>query len=203
MTFKNPLLQEQLATDPFEQFQTWFRDATERQLKYPEAMTLATSTSDGIPSARMVLFKGLNSRGICFYTNFESRKAQELLENPRAALVFYWSALDRQIRIEGGIEKVTEQESDDYWNSRPRDSRISALSSEQSQEVKSREELESRFFTLQKKYEDQPIPRPPHWGGFCLVPQRFEFWMEGAHRLHDRFCYTRIDNTWKITRLSP
>jgi pyridoxamine 5'-phosphate oxidase len=203
MTFKNQLLEEQLSTDPFEQFQTWFRDASSQNLKYPDAMTLATSTSDGIPSARMVLFKGLNSRGICFYTNYESRKAQELIENPRAALVFYWSALDRQIRVEGSIEKVTEQESDDYWNSRPRDSRISALSSEQSQEVKSREELENRFFTLQKKYQDQPIPRPPHWGGFCLVPQRFEFWMEGAHRLHDRFCYSRSENTWKITRLSP
>ncbi len=192
-----------MTSNPFELFQLWFQEAKSQQPKYPEAMTLATSTPDGSPSARMVLFRGLNSKGICFYTNYESRKSRELLANPRAALVFYWSVLDRQIRVEGRIEKTTEQESDDYWNSRPRDSRISALSSEQSREISSREELENRFFELQQKHKDQTVPRPPHWGGFCLVPDRFEFWVEGAHRLHDRFLYTRSGEGWMLKRLSP
>ncbi len=203
MTFHTWITEHDLSKDPFEQFQSWFSEAISKSTKYPEAMTLATCTPDGVPSARVVLFKGLNSKGLCFFTNYESRKSNELIENPRAALVFYWSALDRQIRIEGTIEKVSEKESDDYWGSRPRESCISALTSAQSQLVSSREELEKRFFELIKKYEGQPVPRPAHWGGFCLVPKKFEFWVEGAHRLHDRFCYERTAQGWRLSRLSP
>ncbi len=188
---------------PFEQFQLWYQEAVSQKLKYPDAMTLATCTPDGFPSARMVLFKGLNTRGLRFFTNYESRKGQELLQNPRAALVFYWSIFDRQVRVEGTIEKTTEAESNEYWNSRPRGSCISALSSAQSQEVASRDELEKRFFELERKFAEQPIPRPIHWGGFCLVPHRFEFWMEGAHRLHDRICYERVGTAWNMKRLAP
>ena len=197
------LKREDFSTDPFKVFQSWYELALSTKTKYPDAMTLATTTLDGTPSARMVLFKKLSQNGICFFTNYQSRKAQEISQNPQAALVFYWSALDRQIRIEGKLCKTSEQESDDYWNSRPRESQLSALASHQSAEIKSRESLESRFFQLQHQWKDQPVPRPAHWGGYCLTPHRFEFWTEGPHRLHDRFIYTRKNQEWTLTQLSP
>ncbi len=203
MTPTARLSRADLPSEPFQLFEQWYQEAISKNVKYPNAMTLATCTSDGFPSARVVLFKGLNSKGLCFYTNYESRKAQELIENPRAALVFYWPALDRQIRAVGAIQRVTEKESDDYWNSRPRGSQLSALSSQQSHEVSGRAELEKRLFELERKYEGQPVPRPDHWGGFCLIPQNFEFWMEGEHRLHDRFCFERQGDSWRITCLAP
>ncbi len=189
--------------DPFRFFKKWYQDAEQAKVKNPEAMTLSTSTLQGRPSARIVLYKGMNTQGLCFYTHYRSRKGRELLTNPRAALVFYWSALDRQIRIEGKVSPLPEEESDRYWQSRPRESRLGALASHQSAEIPSRRYLELKIQKLTQKYRGQDIPRPAHWGGFCLIPQRFEFWQSGDFRVHDRFCYQRIGQKWKQVRLSP
>ena len=193
-----------LLSDPFEQFEEWFELAQQVQAQYPDAMTLATSTPDGAPSSRIVLFKGIHSQRLTFFTNYTSRKGHELEQNPKAALLFHWLTLARQIRIEGVIEKLSEHDSDLYWESRPRESQLGAYASHQSSVISSREELENLYFKYQKQFEGQKIPRPSFWGGYGLKPQEFEFWSEGAHRLHDRFRYhlTR-ENIWKMERLSP
>jgi pyridoxamine 5'-phosphate oxidase len=190
--------------NPFKQFQIWFDQALAAQLPEPNAMTLATATSDGKPSARMVLLKNFDERGFVFYTNYKSHKGQELADNPQAALVFWWAELERQVRIEGRVEKVSDQESDEYFHSRPLNSRLGAWVSEQSQAIASREFLELRLQELKTQYENQDVPRPTHWGGFRVIPIVIEFWQGRPSRLHDRLNYRRVDDdNWLIERLSP
>lgn len=192
-----------LNPDPFQQFESWYQDAIQTGMKNPNAMTLATASPNGIPTARIVLYKGADARGVRFFTNFQSIKGQELEANPHAALVFYWSTLDRQVRIEGSVEKISPDESDTYWKSRPRASQIGSLISPQSQVIPNRKTLEDHFDQIDAQFEDQPIPRPANWGGFRLIPERFEFWMAGDARLHDRFSYWRNKAEWKAGRLAP
>lgn len=190
--------------DPFRQFQTWFQLARDAGLKEPTAMTLATATRAGKPSARMVLLKGVDDRGFVFFTNYLSRKGRELQENPRAALVFYWAPLDRQIRVTGRVKKVTSAESDEYFESRPLGSRFSAAVSKQSSIVKSHAALTADLEKLKARYPETGPPRPKHWGGYRVYPDEIEFWQQGEHRLHDRLRYRRRrDGTWHIDRLSP
>ncbi|WP_375480328.1 pyridoxamine 5'-phosphate oxidase [uncultured Nostoc sp.] len=190
--------------NPFIQFKKWFDQALAAQLPEPNAMTIATATPDGKPSARMVLLKNFDERGFTFFTNYNSHKGQELAENPQAALVFWWAELERQVRISGYVEKVSETESDQYFHSRPPNSRLGAWVSNQSEVIESREVLERRLQEFQSKYENQEIFRPPHWGGLRVIPTEIEFWQGRPSRLHDRLLYSRLDNgTWKIERLSP
>ncbi|MEH2012992.1 pyridoxamine 5'-phosphate oxidase [Nostoc sp.] len=190
--------------NPFIQFQKWFDQALAGQLPEPNAMTIATATPDGKPSARMVLLKDFDQRGFVLFTNYNSHKGQELAENPQAALVFWWAELERQVRISGYVEKVSETESDQYFDSRPVNSRLGAWVSNQSEAIESREVLERRLQELKSKYENQEIPRPPHWGGLRVIPTEIEFWQGRPSRLHDRLLYSRLDNgTWNIKRLSP
>lgn len=198
------LQESEVDRDPIIQFERWFNQALEAQLREPNAMTLATVTTEGRPAARVVLLKGFDHRGFVFYTNYTSRKGQELARTPFAALVFWWADLERQVRIEGAVEKVAAQESDAYFHSRPRGSRLGAWASDQSQVVADRAALEERLRTLEEKYRDQEIPRPPHWGGYRLIPSVIEFWQGRPNRLHDRLRYVRQeDNHWLIERLAP
>lgn len=189
--------------NPFIQFKKWFEQALAAQLPEPNAMTIATTTPDGKPSARMVLLKDFDERGFVFFTNYNSRKGQELAANPQAALVFWWAELERQVRILGRVEKVSESESDYYFESRPAKSRLGAWASNQSEIIPTREVLEQRMQELQSKYENQDIPRPQHWGGLRVIPTEIEFWQGRSSRLHDRLLYTHVDDSWKIQRLSP
>ncbi|MBV9386471.1 MAG: pyridoxamine 5'-phosphate oxidase [Chroococcidiopsidaceae cyanobacterium CP_BM_ER_R8_30] len=190
--------------NPFQQFSKWFNQALQAQLPEPNAMTVATVTPDGKPRARMVLLKNFDTSGFVFYTNYKSQKGQELAGNPQAALVFWWAELERQVRIEGYVEKVSTQESDEYFHSRPKNSRLGAWVSNQSQVIENREVLEARLQELQAQYEHQDVPRPPHWGGFRVVPAVIEFWQGRPSRLHDRLQYVRVSETdWVIERLSP
>ncbi|MEA5616629.1 pyridoxamine 5'-phosphate oxidase [Cronbergia sp. UHCC 0137] len=190
--------------NPFIQFQTWFTQATTAQLPEPNAMSLATCTPDGKPSARMVLLKDFDQRGFVLFTNYNSHKGQELTINPHAALVFWWAELERQVRIVGTVEKIAPEESDKYFNMRPPNNRLGAWASNQSQVIASREVLEQQLQQLQREYENQEVPRPPHWGGFRVIPKEIEFWQGRPSRLHDRLLYTKLDHgSWKIERLSP
>lgn len=191
------------ARDPLEQFQVWFGQAVAAGVAEVNAMTLATCTPDGTPSARIVLLKGLDARGLQFFSNYESRKGSELLNNPRAALVFFWPDLERQVRIEGVVERTTEAESDEYYHSRPRNSRLGSWASVQSSVIASREELEARQRELDAKYPGESVPRPPHWGGYRVVPHMFEFWQGRPSRLHDRLRYRLVNGIWIVERLSP
>lgn len=189
--------------NPFIQFQQWFDQALVAQLPEPNAMTLATVTPDGKPRARMVLLKDFDEQGFVFYTNYNSQKGQELAENPQASLVFWWAQLERQVRIGGRVEKVSENQSDEYFFSRPLNSRLGAWVSNQSEVIESREVLEQKLQELHTKYQDQDVPRPRHWGGLRVIPIEIEFWQGRPSRLHDRLLYTRENSSWKIERLSP
>jgi len=188
--------------DPFRQFERWFADAMAASVPLPNAMTLATVRADGAPNARVVLLKGVESGGFVFYTNYGSAKGRELGLRPEACLVFLWSDLERQVRIDGHVSKVSDEESDAYFASRPLGSRQSALASAQSAHVASRAELEAALRAVQAKHGDTP-PRPDHWGGYRLRPEAFEFWQGRANRLHDRLRYVRAGHGWTIERLAP
>ena len=194
--------ENQVAPDPYAQFDAWFSEAVKAQLPMVNAMTLATVSAGGQPSARIVLFKGVARGDFVFYTNYKSRKGKELTANPAAALLFHWVELERQVRIDGRVEKLTAQESDEYFTARPVGSRHAAIASAQSSVVTDRAALEARFTESEKKYGDSP-PRPAHWGGYRLVADAIEFWQGRANRLHDRVLYTRKSRDWKIARLAP
>lgn len=189
--------------DPIEQFRKWFDEALAADLHEPNAMTLATATPDGKPSARVVLLKGFDARGFVFYTNYEGRKGRELAENPRAALVFYWGELERQVRVEGRVWRVLEEESDAYYASRPRGSRLGAWASAQSRSVERRELVEERLRELEREYTGREVPRPPFWGGYRVEPEEIEFWQGRENRLHDRLVYRWSSDGWRIERLQP
>ncbi|NJO29093.1 MAG: pyridoxamine 5'-phosphate oxidase [Richelia sp. SL_2_1] len=198
------LKETEVNSDPFVQFKEWFDQALNANILEPNAMTIATTTKEGVPSARMVLLKDFDDRGFVFYTNYNSQKAQELTENPQAALVFWWAELQRQVRICGKVERVDDRESDQYFYSRPFNSRLGAWASNQSEVIESREVMEQRLQELTEKYQNQDIPRPPHWGGIRVIPTEIEFWQGRSSRLHDRLVYKITeDNSWKIERLSP
>lgn len=198
------LRKSDMRADPFEQFGEWYARAMGAGSPLPNSMTLATVGADGAPSARVVLLKDFDRRGFVFYTNYESRKGRELDADPRAALVFYWAELDRQIRITGRAERVSRRESEEYFRTRPLDSRLSAWASRQSRVIESREVLEAALRELEEKYRDGDVPLPPYWGGYRLAPDEFEFWQNRPGRLHDRFRYSkRADGGWLLERLSP
>ena len=196
------MLEEDFAKHPLEQFERWFEEAR-RALELPEAMTLATAAADGTPSARMVLLKGVDERGFLFFTNYESRKARELADNPRAALVFHW-ALDprRQVLVTGRVERLAAEESDEYFRTRPHGSRLAAMASRQSSVV-SREDLDRAVAELEREHPGEDVPRPAWWGGYMLRPDTVEFWQNRPNRLHDRLRYRRDDERWILERLSP
>lgn len=190
--------------DPVRQFKQWYEDAYSAGIRLPEAMTLATVSRAGIPAARMVLLKEVDEKGFVFFTNYRSRKGNELIGNPNAALVFFWNVLERQVRIEGTVEKISAQESNEYFRTRPRESQLSASISPQSEIVSSREELEQWFEQVSREFEGKEIPRPEHWGGYRVKPNRIEFWQGREGRLHDRIEYRLLeDGVWLIRRLAP
>ncbi|RJX32169.1 MAG: pyridoxamine 5'-phosphate oxidase [Oxalobacter sp.] len=189
--------------DPIVQFKTWMNEALDAQLPEPNAMTVATVSAEGRPSARVLLIKGVDERGFVFFTNYDSHKGHDLEVNPHAAVVFFWTELERQVRIEGRVEKLPENESDEYFASRPLDSRIGAWASEQSKTLSSRAVLVANAAKYAAKFMLDP-PRPPHWGGYVVIPERIEFWQGRPSRLHDRIAYTlQADGRWKIARLYP
>ena len=200
---KYNLEEKDLNSNPILQFQKWFAEAEENELNEPYAMTLATATKDGKPSARIVLMRNADENGFTFYSNYTSKKGHDILENPKASLLFFWQELERQVRIEGTLIKQSEKESDNYFNSRPRESKLGAWTSEQSKVISSREILDERFAEVSKKYPDENVPRPPYWGGYILKPTAIEFWQGRPSRLHDRILYTLENGVWKIERLAP
>lgn len=200
---KEELNESTIAENPIRQFSIWFEQALSSDLLDPNAMTLSTVNKEGIPSSRIVLLKGVDEQGFRFYTNYKSRKGIELAENPHAALCFYWSALERQVRIEGKVQKLNRDQSEIYFHKRPRLSQLGAWASQQSSKVASRQELESRFEKVKERFEGKEVPLPDFWGGYRLIPDRIEFWQGRRGRLHDRICYKRKKSDWEVFRLSP
>jgi pyridoxamine 5'-phosphate oxidase len=192
-----------MSTDPFALFHTWYTEARTTELNDSNAMALATADAQGHPSVRMVLLKGYDERGFVFYTNRESRKAGDLAANPHVALLFHWKSLRRQIRIEGPVSFASDEESDAYFASRGRDSQLGAWASDQSRPLDSRATFEDRFAEVQARFEGQPVPRPPHWGGYRVTPERIEFWLDREHRLHERRVFTRAGEGWAEGMLYP
>jgi pyridoxamine 5'-phosphate oxidase len=196
--------EQDLIKDPYQQFSVWFNEALEAKVNEPNAMTLATVKPDGTPSARIVLLKGIQENGLVFFTNYDSHKGQEIAQNKHVAVVFCWLELQRQVRVEGIARKVSAEESDHYFHSRPQGSQIGAHASPQSSVIESREILENRFEELELLFSKQPIMRPENWGGYLIQPSSFEFWQGRKSRLHDRFLYTQpTDKEWKASRLAP
>lgn len=204
-TDRNPPLNENdLETSPFAQFAHWFEDARRQVPSHPDAVTLATATAGGAVSSRVVLLKSFDEHGFVFFTNYQSRKGEQISENPRVALCFFWPSLDRQVRVEGVAVKTTEDESDAYFATRPRGSQIGAWASCQSKVIPGRGDLDKRFRDLESDYRERQVPRPPHWGGYRVIPIEIEFWQGRPDRLHDRFVYRlREPKDWIIERLSP
>lgn len=192
-----------MTTDPFALFHDWYTEARTTEINDSNAMALATADAQGRPSVRMVLLKGYDERGFVFYTNRESRKAGDLAANPHVALLFHWKSLRRQIRIEGPIAFASDAESDAYFASRSRDSQLGAWASDQSRPLDTRATFEARFAEVQARFEGQPVPRPPHWGGYRVTPERIEFWLDREHRLHERRVFTRNDGGWSEGMLYP
>ncbi len=199
----NTLNESDVDPNPLKQFEAWYGEALASGVPEADAMTLATATTDGAPDARIVLLKSFDDRGFVFFTNYQSRKAEELAANGRACLLFYWLPLKRQVRIEGTVEKVSAAESDDYFHTRPWGSKLGAWASDQSRVITSRENLEKRFAEFELEFADN-VPRPPHWGGYRLIPTAIEFWQGRDNRLHDRIRYRlQQDKSWRIERLAP
>jgi pyridoxamine 5'-phosphate oxidase len=202
-TSKN-LLETDIERNPIDQFQKWWHEAINSQIDEVNAMTLATASSDGMPSARIMLLKGFDHHGFVFFTNYKSYKAMHLEENPKACLVFFWKELERQVRITGLVKRVPEKDSDEYFLSRPVGSQVGAWTSNQSQVIESRQWLENRYLQLSEEFKHKELKRPPHWGGYLVTPVIAEFWQGRPSRLHDRIQYTlENDGTWTIERLSP
>lgn len=197
------ILKKDLNPNPIVEFQKWYDLAINKGIEKADAFALATASKNGTPSVRTILFKGLNKNGLRFFTNYESAKAHNLKENPQASILFFWGPLERQVRFDGTIEILPESESDEYWASRPRGSKIGAYASPQSREVKDREELDNKVKEMDKKFEGSEIPRPKFWGGYVLIPNKIEFWEGLPDRLHDRFIYKKIKDKWEIFRLAP
>ena len=189
--------------DPFKQFSEWMEEAVKSNIIDPNAMILATSNKDSIPSVRVVLLKGFDNEGFIFYTNYNSKKGKNLVENPNASALFFWKELERQIRISGRVNKISQKESEEYFHSRPRESQLAALASNQSEVIPGREFLEQKFNEFKEEYHDKEIPLPPHWGGFKLFADSFEFWQGRENRLHDRISFSKDNSAWKIVRLAP
>ncbi len=192
-----------MSDDPFALFESWYAEAKTSELNDPNAVALATADATGRPSVRMVLLKGHDPRGFVIYTNRESRKAGDLAANPNASLLFHWKSLRRQIRIEGAVELASDAESDAYFASRGRDSQLGAWASDQSRPLDTRATFEARFAVMTARFEGQDVPRPPHWGGYRIVPTHIEFWQDRAHRLHERRLFTRVGNDWNEGQLFP
>lgn len=199
---KGALDAQDMSSDPMIQFQRWYEDYEKIQERDPNACLLATADKEGRVTCRVLLLKGLDAGGMEFYTNYESEKGQQLAENPQAALTFFWPELERQVRVEGLVEKLRASQSDAYFQSRPRGSQLGAWTSPQSEVISDRSELEKRAQEVEERYPEE-IPRPPHWGGYCLMPRRMEFWQGRPSRLHDRICYQRKGKEWEIFRMAP
>lgn len=197
------LCEDSVSADPFAQFDQWMNEAIHSGILHPTSMMLASAGSDGQPSARIVLLKNVTDEGFIFFTNYHSRKGQQLAENPKVAMTFFWTELERQVRIEGTAEKVSPNESEAYFNSRPFESRLSAAISPQSKVVENRDQLVAAMETLRSQVKEEHVPRPEHWGGFLVRPHRIEFWQGRESRLHDRIEYFRSGKNWKIQRLAP
>jgi pyridoxamine 5'-phosphate oxidase len=198
-----PIDESSVDVDPIRQFDLWFDEVLNAGQPDPEAMTLSTTTADGVVSARVVLLRDFDQRGFVFFTNYNSRKARELAANPRAALTFFWFSHDRQVRIEGTVEKITKQESEEYFQTRPRGSQLGAWASPQSDEISDRHVLEESMDEIERRFQNMPVPCPPFWGGYRVRPEKIEFWQGRVNRLHDRILYTLHDSVWRISRLAP
>jgi pyridoxamine 5'-phosphate oxidase len=198
------LSENESKANPIKQFEVWFNEALEANVPERNAMTLATATHDGRPSARIVLLKGFDENGFIFYTNYLSRKGKEITKNPNCALTFFWPSMERQVRIEGTLEKVSKEQSEKYFHSRPKSSQIGAVASPQSQEIADRAIIENKWKELEEAYADKEVPKPSFWGGYLVKPRMIEFWQGRPSRLHDRILYKKIDNkNWKKVRLAP
>ena len=197
------LNEDSIAESPYQQFENWFEEAVNAQLLDPYAMSVSTVSNDGQPSTRVVYLRGIDANGFKFYTNYNSQKGDDLINNNKVSLNFFWGELERQIRIEGRVIKLSEEESDAYFNARPRESKIGAWASNQSEIINDRQELESKVTFYEGKFKNQEVLRPPHWGGYLVKPTKIEFWQGRSNRLHDRIVYSKNESTWKISRVSP